>query len=172
MSPWLISGNLTADRLWICDGNDNLSKVTQTGDGGSQEFRYDCAFAFDSRKTSWSHATPDVNGVKGAVDANNKWTKVLKYDSHSYCARASCAEGETTYDGLNRVETVIIPDGIASVTLHLWSARASYQTLTRVEICCGWRDALNQLRSLIKIRWVGETPANNRQCNVSSRIWL
>ncbi len=92
------------------DGNDNLTKVTQTQTGGpTQErlFKYDSLSRLTHERQVEATATLDNNGVK--VGAGGLWTGVYKYDTESLLLEGFDARGVKTaftYDGLNRVKTV------------------------------------------------------------------
>jgi RHS repeat-associated protein len=91
------------------DGNDNLTKVTQTGSGATQErlFKYDSLSRLVAEKQVEATATLNDLGVK--VGAGGLWTGVYKYDDESLLLEGVDARGVKTaftYDGLNRVKTV------------------------------------------------------------------
>ncbi|MBA2335854.1 MAG: RHS repeat protein, partial [Blastocatellia bacterium] len=92
------------------DGNNNLTKVTQTGSGAIQErvFEYDSLSRLRRERQVEASPTLDISGAKGAP-APNKWTGVYNYDTDSLLAEGFDARGVKTtfgYDGLNRVKTV------------------------------------------------------------------
>lgn len=91
------------------DGNDNLTKVTQTGSGATQErlFKYDSLSRLTHERQVEATATLDSNGVK--IGAGGLWTGVYKHDSDSLLLEGFDARGvktAITYDGLNRIKTV------------------------------------------------------------------
>ncbi len=92
------------------DGNDNLTKVTQSIPGVvTQErlFKYDSLSRLTHEKQVEANATLDNNGVK--VGAGGQWTGVYKYDLDSLLVEGFDARGVKTaftYDGLNRVKTI------------------------------------------------------------------
>lgn len=91
------------------DGNDNLSKVTQTDGTNTQIrlFKYDSLSRLTHEKQVEAIATLNDSGVK--VGANGQWTGVYKYDDESLLTEGVDARGVKTnfaYDGLNRVSAV------------------------------------------------------------------
>ena len=126
------------------DGNDNLVKVIQTGNGVTQErkFKYDSLSRLTHERQVEANATLDDNGVKGAI-APTKWTKVLKYTTKSLLVDGYDARGVNThfiYDGLNRVASVSFTDGTPNVTYTYDQARTGFfnnGALTRVETAPG-----------------------------------
>ena len=143
------NGNLDANGVpaqptgYEYDGNDNLIKVTQTGDGATQErlFRYDALSRLTHERQVEATATLNDDGVK--VTTGGLWTKVLKYDPHSLLTDGYDARGVNThfaYDGINRVQTVTFSDGTPTVTYTYDQARTGFfnkGALTRVETAEG-----------------------------------
>jgi RHS repeat-associated protein len=128
------------------DGNDNLSRVSQSDGTTTQErkFKYDSLSRMTHEKQVEANATLDVNGVKGAIDPVNKWTKILKYDSFGRLNEETDARGVKTnylvYDGLNRIKQITYSDGTPQVTYTYDQARSGFfnnGALTRVETAAG-----------------------------------
>jgi RHS repeat-associated protein len=125
------------------DGNDNLSKVTQSDGTTTQErlFKYDSLSRLTHEKQVEANATLNNVGVK--VTSGGLWTKVLKYDSHGLLTEGVDARGVKTafsYDGLNRVSSVVYTDETGyqtpTVTYTYDQARNGFfnnGALTRVE---------------------------------------
>ena len=91
------------------DGNDNLTKVTQSDGTVTQErlFKYDSLSRLSHERQVEATATLDSNGVK--VGAGGLWTGVYKYNNESLLAEGTDARGVKTtfgYDGLNRIQSV------------------------------------------------------------------
>ncbi|MFN0140736.1 MAG: RHS repeat domain-containing protein [Pyrinomonadaceae bacterium] len=91
------------------DGNDNLTKVTQTGSGVTQErlFKYDALSRLTHEREVEATATLDTNGVK--VGSGGLWTGVYKYTNENLLLEGIDARGvksSFTYDGLNRTQSV------------------------------------------------------------------
>ena len=91
------------------DGNDNLIKVTQTGNGVTQErlFKYDALSRLIAEKQVEAAATLNDAGVK--IGAGGLWTGVYKYNADSLLLEGVDARGVKSafaYDGLNRVTSV------------------------------------------------------------------
>jgi RHS repeat-associated protein len=91
-----------------------------------------------------ANATLDVNGVYGAIDPVNKWTKVLKYDAFGRLTEGTDARGVkttfSTYDTLNRIKVITFSDGTPQVTYTYDQARSGFfnnGVLTRVETAQG-----------------------------------
>lgn len=92
------------------DGNDNLTKVTQSDGTVTQErvFVYDSLSRLIRERQVEATPTLDDTGVKGTPGAT-KWTGVYKYNTDSLLTEGIDARGVKTtlaYDGLNRVSTV------------------------------------------------------------------
>lgn len=122
------------------DGNDNLAKVTQTGNGATQErlFKYDSLSRLTHERQVEAIPTLDSNGIR--QETGGLWTKVLKYDSHGLLREAVDARGVKTefelYDGLNRVKKVKFSDGTPTVNYYYDETRTGFYNagaLTRVE---------------------------------------
>lgn len=133
----------TQPTVYEYDGNDNLSKVTQTG-GATQErlFKYDSLSRLTQEKQVEATATlNDAGAVVGA--GSGQWTKVLKYNANGLLVDGYDARGVNThfvYDGINRVSTVTFSDGTPQVTYTYDEARTGYYNkgaLTRVETAQG-----------------------------------
>ena len=93
------------------DGNDNLSKVTQTEGSVTQErvFEYDSLSRLLRERQVEATPTLDAAGVKGP-SSPTKWTGVYKYTSDGLLDWGVDARGvktDLTYDELNRVESVV-----------------------------------------------------------------
>ena len=122
------------------DGNDNLTKVIQTGSGATQErkFKYDSLSRLTHEKQVEANATLDDNGDYGAP-APTKWTKYLNYTPKGLLDYGKDARGVKTtfgYDGLNRVQSITFDDGTPNVTYTYDQARTGYfnqGALTRVK---------------------------------------
>ncbi|MBK7804471.1 MAG: RHS repeat protein [Chloracidobacterium sp.] len=89
------------------DGNDNLSKVTQSDGTTTQErkFMYDSLSRLKAERQVEAIPTLALDGTHGTADPS-KWTKVLKYDTHGLLTDGWDARGvhtQMSYDGLNRV---------------------------------------------------------------------
>ena len=140
-------GTLTAPTQpthYYYDGNDNPVEVLQIDGTIRQErgFKYDSLSRLTNERQVEAIPTLDNSGVKGAPDPN-KWTKVLKYDSHGLLTDGWDACGvktHFTYDGLNRVKTVGYTNetGVITptVTYTYDQTRANFYNngaLTRVE---------------------------------------
>jgi len=93
------------------DGNDNLSKVTQTeGSIPPQErtFEYDSLSRLLRERQVEATPTLDAAGVKG-TSSPTKWTGVYKYSEDGLLDFGIDARGVRTkfsYDGLNRIKRV------------------------------------------------------------------
>ncbi|MCC7307050.1 MAG: RHS repeat protein, partial [Acidobacteria bacterium] len=92
------------------DGNDNLTKVIQSDGTNIQErlFKYDSLSRLTHEKQVEATATLDNSGVH--VGAAGLWTGVYKYDAENLLIEGFDARGVKTaftYDGLNRVKTVV-----------------------------------------------------------------
>jgi RHS repeat-associated protein len=103
------SGNPIQPTFYEYDGNDNLSKVTQSDGVTTQErlFKYDSLSRLTHEKQVEANATLNNDGV--FVGTNGLWTGFYKYDSQSLISEGIDARGvktKFTYDGLNRVQTV------------------------------------------------------------------
>lgn len=90
------------------DGNQNLTRIVQTGAGTTQErrFKYDSLSRMTHERQVEAIPTLNDNGEKSAPAL---WTGVHKYDSESHLVESVDARGvktSFTYDGLNRVKTV------------------------------------------------------------------
>lgn len=122
------------------DGNDNLSKVTQSDGTNVQErkFKYDSLSRLVAEKQVEASATLDLDGTHGTA-SSSKWTKVLKYNSNGLLEEGVDARGVTTtfdYDGLNRITEVVYSDGTPKVKYYYDQARTGYfnkGALTKVE---------------------------------------
>lgn len=122
------------------DGNDNLTKVIQSDGTTTQErkFKYDALSRLTNEKQVEANATLNDIGEKGTIDSN-KWTKVLRYDTHNLVTDGWDARGVNThfsYDGLNRVKKVEFSDGTPTVKYTYDQARTGFYNngaLTRVE---------------------------------------
>jgi RHS repeat-associated protein len=91
------------------DGNDNLSKVTQSDGTNTQIrlFKYDSLSRLTNEKQV--EATATLNDVGAKVGASGQWTGVYKYDVQGLLTEGVDARGVKTtfaYDGLNRVASV------------------------------------------------------------------
>ncbi|MBK9438872.1 MAG: RHS repeat protein [Chloracidobacterium sp.] len=89
------------------DGNDNLTKVTQSDGTTTQErkFMYDSLSRLKAERQVEAIPTLALDGTHGTADPS-KWTKVLKYDTHGLLTDGWDARGvhtQMSYDGLNRV---------------------------------------------------------------------
>ena len=93
------------------DGNDNLTKVTQSVPGGvTQErvFIYDSLSRLIRERQVEATPTLDIDGNKGSADPS-KWTGVYKHTPDGLLDWGVDARGvktDLTYDGLNRVKEV------------------------------------------------------------------
>jgi RHS repeat-associated protein len=93
------------------DGNDNLTKVTQSIPGAEtqiREFKYDSLSRLTHERQVEATPTLDIDGVKGSADPT-KWTGYYKYTPDGLLDFGVDARGVKTdlsYDGLNRVEAV------------------------------------------------------------------
>jgi RHS repeat-associated protein len=125
------------------DGNDNLSKVTQSDGTVTQErrFKYDSLSRLTNERQVEANATLNDAGVK--VTTGGLWTKVLKYNPSGLLTEGTDARGVKTsfnYDGLNRVSSVIYTGETGyqtpTVTYTYDQARSGFYNkgaLTRVE---------------------------------------
>ena len=91
------------------DGNDNLSKVTQSDGTNTQErlFKYDSLSRLTHEKQV--EATASLNNAGEKIGSGGLWTGVYKYDNESLLTEGVDARGVKTsfvYDGLNRVSAV------------------------------------------------------------------
>lgn len=143
------SGNLGAvdapnqPTYYEYDGNDNLSKVTQSDGTVTQErlFKYDSLSRLTHERQVEANATLNDLGVK--VTMGGMWTKVLKYDADGHLLEGVDARGVKTsfvYDGLNRVTSVTFTDDTPTVTYTYDQARTGFYNngaLTRVETASG-----------------------------------
>ncbi len=96
--------------LYEYDGNDNLTRVLQTGSGVTQErlFKYDSLSRLTHERQV--EATATLNNIGEKIGAGGLWTGVYKYDADSLLLEGVDARGVKTaftYDGLNRVKTVV-----------------------------------------------------------------
>ena len=88
------------------DGNNNLSKITQTEGGIIQEriFKYDSMSRLTQEKQVEANATLNSDGTSG-----NQWTGVYKYNNKGLLSESIDALGVKTtfeYDGLNRTKSL------------------------------------------------------------------
>ncbi len=140
-----VNGQPAQPTTYEYDGNDNLSKVTQSDGTTTQErrFKYDALSRLIAEKQVEGDATLDINGVKGAIDPVNKFTKVLKYNNEGQLTDGYDARGVRTqfgYDGLNRVSGVTYSGEVGyqtpAVTYTYDQARSGFfnnGALTKVE---------------------------------------
>ncbi len=123
------------------DGNDNLTKVSQSASTTTQErrFKYDALSQLIAEKQVEAIATLDDSGTVGTPDANNKWTKVIKYNARGDVTDGYDARGVHThidYDGLNRIWKINSSDDSPKVTYTYDQSRTGFYNngaLTRVE---------------------------------------
>ena len=92
------------------DGNDNLTKVTQSDGSVTQErvFVYDALSRLIRERQIEASPMLDINGDHGSP-APSKWTGVYKYTTDGLLDYGIDARGVKTtfaYDGLNRVQSV------------------------------------------------------------------
>lgn len=88
------------------DGNNNLSKITQTENGVTQEriFKYDSLSRLTHEKQVEATATLSSDGTPG-----NQWTGVYKYNNKGLLSEsvdALVVKTRFEYDGLNRTKSV------------------------------------------------------------------
>lgn len=140
------------------DGNDNLSKVTQSDGTTTQErrFKYDSLSRLRAEKQVEADATLDIDGVKGPIDPINKFTKVLKYNNEGQLTDGYDSRGINThfvYDGLNRVLTVT------------YSGEVGYQTPAVTYTYDQARSGFLNNGALTKVETaaVGDTPATKTE---------
>lgn len=125
------------------DGNDNLSRVSQSDGTVTQErkFKYDSMSRLTHEKQVEADSTLTDAGLK--VTSGGLWTKYLKYKPDGLLDYGVDARGVKTtfaYDGLNRVSTVNFTDGTPAVTYTYDQARTGFYNLgalTRVETADG-----------------------------------
>lgn len=91
------------------DGNDNLTKVIQSDGTVTQErlFKYDGLSRLTHEKQVEANATLNDSGVHVG---SGTWTGVYKYNTDNLLLEAFNAKGiksTFTYDGLNRIESVV-----------------------------------------------------------------
>jgi RHS repeat-associated protein len=91
------------------DGNDNLSKVTQSDGTNTQIrlFKYDSLSRLTHEKQV--EAIPTLNDLGVKITTGGLWTGFYKYDNQSLLTEGVDARGVKTsfvYDGLNRVSSV------------------------------------------------------------------
>jgi RHS repeat-associated protein len=111
------SGNLTAvdapnqatSTSYEYDGNDNLSKVTQSDGTVTQErlFKYDSLSRLTHEKQV--EGTPTLNNAGVKVASGGLWTRVSKYDAEGLLTDDYDANGvntHVTYDNMNRILSV------------------------------------------------------------------
>ena len=130
---------------YFYDGNDNLAKTIQSDGTTIQErvFRYDSLSRLTHERQIEAVPTLSDNGLKEGSPAPTKWTKVLKYNLDGLVSEGTDARGVKTtfsYDGLNRLQSVIFSDGTPAVTYTYDQARTGFfnkGALTRVETADG-----------------------------------
>lgn len=138
-----VNGNPAQPTYYEYDGNDNLTKVTQSDGATTQErrFKYDALSRLTQEKQVEANATLDDNGVKQT--SGGLWTKVLKYNANGLLIDGFDARGVNThfiYDGINRVSQVTFSDGTPAVTYTYDQQRTGFYNkgaLTRVETAEG-----------------------------------
>lgn len=91
------------------DGNGNLTKITQSGHGATQErlFKYDALSRLTHERQVEANATLNDSGVK--VPSGGLWTGFYKYTADGLLDFGVDARGvktDLTYDALNRVTKV------------------------------------------------------------------
>jgi RHS repeat-associated protein len=91
------------------DGNDNLSKVTQTDGTNTQIrlFKYDSLSRLTHEKQV--EATATLNNLGAKVTTGGLWTGFYEYNTQGLLTKGTDARGVITtfsYDGLNRVASV------------------------------------------------------------------
>jgi RHS repeat-associated protein len=91
------------------DGNNNLVKITQTGNGATQErlFKFDSLSRLTHEREVEARASLNDDGVK--LKKTGSWTSFYKYDTDglvTYHVDARGVKASFTYDGLNRMKTV------------------------------------------------------------------
>lgn len=112
------SGNLGAvtspvqPTYYEYDGNDNLTKVTQTQGSVTQErvFVYDSLSRLRRERQVEASPTLNTNGVHQGGSAPDRWTGVYNYNTDSLLTEGFDARGVKTtvgYDGLKRAKTVV-----------------------------------------------------------------
>jgi RHS repeat-associated protein len=106
-------GNLPT--FYEYDGNDNLTKITQT-DGVTQErtFKYDSLSRLTHEKQIEATATLSNDGTPGS-----QWTGVYKYNNKGLLSESIDALGVKAsflYDGLNRTKTITYTGETAYLT--------------------------------------------------------
>jgi RHS repeat-associated protein len=129
--------------LYEHDGNDNLSKITQSNGVNTQErlFKHDALSRLTHERQVEANATLDNVGVKQT--SGGLWTKVMKYNTSGLLVDGYDARGVNAhfiYDGLNRVSTITFSDGTPQITYTYDQERAGYYNkglLTRVETAEG-----------------------------------
>jgi len=122
------SGNLdtgsinspTQPTFYEYDGNDNLTKVTQTAGSVTQErvFVYDGLSRLIKERQPEMSPTLDDNGFKGTA-SSTKWTGFYKYNAFGLLNWGVDARGVKTtisYDTLNRAKTVAYTDETGDAT--------------------------------------------------------
>ncbi|HEX9929489.1 MAG TPA: hypothetical protein VGB02_13205, partial [Pyrinomonadaceae bacterium] len=92
------------------DGNDNLRKISQTGDSAEQVrlFKYDGLSRLTNEKQVEANATLNDAGQFAGTGAG-AWTGYYEYDSFGLLEKGVDARNVTTtfgYDSLNRIKTV------------------------------------------------------------------
>lgn len=92
------------------DGNNNLTKITQSDGTATQErlFKFDSLSRLTHERQVEGLPTLDNTGIK--VGGGGLWTGFYKYDTEDLLLEVVDARGVKTaftYDGLNRVSTII-----------------------------------------------------------------
>ncbi len=125
------------------DGNNNLSKITQSDGTTTQErlFKHDSLGRLTHERQVEANATLNNDGVKQT--SGGLWTRVKKYNADGLLVDGYDARGVNAhfaYDNLNRVSTVTFSDGTPTITyIYDQEREGNYNkgALTRVETADG-----------------------------------
>jgi RHS repeat-associated protein len=125
------------------DGNDNLSRITQSDGTVTQErlFKHDSLGNLTNERQVEAIATLNNDGLKQTN--GDLWTRVKKYNADGLLVDGYDARGVKAhfgYDSLNRVQTVAFSDGTPTITYTYDQEREGFYNkggLTRVETSDG-----------------------------------
>ncbi len=125
------------------DGNNNLSKITQSDGTTTQErlFKHDSLGRLTHERQVEANPTLNNDGVKQT--SGGLWTRIKKYNADGLIVDGYDARGVNahfTYDDLNRVSTVTFSDGTPKITYFYDQEREGFYNkgaLTRVETADG-----------------------------------
>lgn len=125
------------------DGNNNLSKITQSDGTTTQErlFKHDSLGLLTNERQVEANATLNNDGARQTV--GGLWTTVKKYNTDGLLVDGYDARGVNAhfiYDNLNRVDSVTFSDGTPKITYIYDQEREGFYNkgaLTRVETAAG-----------------------------------